>query len=368
MIEPWGEIERLLVSVGGRDEDIAAEIGRIGLARVATIAVGEILARCVPVVGRPPVGVQLVVAHGDRREGCLLSFESDAVRVRRGDQGQHVVWIEFDAIELLRRLFGTTHGRHDMGRLVRIDWPAETTEAFSLIAPASAAVDAVLAACSSTPAELGRLAVRFGSDKWGAVHWYTPHYEQHFHRMRDDPVRLLEIGIGGYADPTKGGGSLRMWQHYFRRGLIHGLDIVPKKVRGQRIRTVCGDQNDPAFLAELGERLGPFDIVIDDGSHVNEHVATSFGVLFEYVRPGGCYVIEDLQTSYWPGYGGVADSSPGTTVGLLRKLVDSLHDENDQRHGVAGVHVYRNLAIIDRTAGSEGPTPAWVPRAAVPGG
>src|SRR5207248_1611615 len=83
-------------------------------------------------------------------------------------------------------------------------------------------------------------------DKWGGLHWYTPHYDHHFGPLREAPVRLLEIGIGGYDVPEAGGGSLRMWQRYFRRGLIHGLDIFEKRLNEPRIRTVRGDQNDPA--------------------------------------------------------------------------------------------------------------------------
>ena len=47
-------------------------------------------------------------------------------------------------------------------------------------------------------------------------------------RIGDQAVKVLEIGIGGYDAPDAGGESLRMWKHYFRRGLIYGMDIYPK--------------------------------------------------------------------------------------------------------------------------------------------
>ena len=54
------------------------------------------------------------------------------------------------------------------------------------------------------------LAIQHQTDKWGS-HSYTPHYEHHFNHLRDEPINLLEIGVGGYQDPQAGGNSLRMW-------------------------------------------------------------------------------------------------------------------------------------------------------------
>ncbi|MEU0879506.1 class I SAM-dependent methyltransferase [Lentzea sp. NPDC005914] len=186
-------------------------------------------------------------------------------------------------------------------------------------------VQGLLSSLKPAPQDLGALAVAHESDKWGDLHWYTQHYERHFARLRDEPVRVLEIGIGGYDDPDRGGASLRMWQQYFRRGLVHGLDIVPKNVSGPRIMAVQGDQSDAEFLDLLGKELGPFDVVIDDGSHLNEHVRISFHALFPHVRSGGLYVVEDLQTAYWPGWGGSPDGGPGTSMGMLKSFVDGLN-------------------------------------------
>lgn len=186
-------------------------------------------------------------------------------------------------------------------------------------------VQDLLSALRPAQRDLGELAVEFGSDKWGDQHWYAQHYDRHFARLRTEPVRVLEIGIGGYDDPDSGGGSLRMWQRYFRRGLIHGLDIVRKNVTGPRITAIQGDQSDAGFLDRLGTELGPFDVVIDDGSHLNEHVRISFHALFPHVRPGGLYVVEDLQTAYWPSWGGHPEATASTSMGMLKSFVDGLN-------------------------------------------
>ncbi|MFF4572801.1 hypothetical protein [Streptomyces sp. NPDC001410] len=66
------------------------------------------------------------------------------------------------------------------------------------------AVQAVIAATSNGPVSLDELAARYGSDKWGALRFYTPHYANHFGPLRHEPVRILEIGIGGYDSETLG--------------------------------------------------------------------------------------------------------------------------------------------------------------------
>jgi hypothetical protein len=77
--------------------------------------------------------------------------------------------------------------------------------------------------------DLTKLAIEYRTDKWGG-HFYTPHYHAHLMHLRESPINLLEIGIGGYDDPAKGGESLRMWQDYFPNGKIYGIDIANKCV------------------------------------------------------------------------------------------------------------------------------------------
>ncbi|WP_439656678.1 class I SAM-dependent methyltransferase [Lentzea sp. HUAS TT2] len=230
-------------------------------------------------------------------------------------------------------------------------------------------VQELLSALKPARRDLGELAVEHGSDKWGDLHWYTQHYERHFARLRTEPVRVLEIGIGGYDDPDRGGGSLRMWQRYFQRGLVHGLDIARKNVTGPRIMTVLGDQSDAAFLDRLGRELGPFDVVIDDGSHVNEHVRTSFHALFPHVRTGGLYVVEDLQTAYWPSWGGHPEATAGTSMGMLKSFVDGLNqaEVRDPRgegsyleRNISGISFHHNIAFVEKGLNAEQGGPAFM--------
>ena len=46
------------------------------------------------------------------------------------------------------------------------------------------------------------------------------------------------------------------------------------------------------------KKHGPFEIIIDDGSHFWGDVIVSFIFLFPLLKQGGIYVIEDLHSSY----------------------------------------------------------------------
>jgi hypothetical protein len=230
-------------------------------------------------------------------------------------------------------------------------------------------VQELLTALRPARRDLGELAVEFGSDKWGDLHWYAQHYERHFARLRTAPVKVLEIGIGGWDDPNSGGGSLRMWQRYFRRGLVHGLDITRKTITGPRLMAIQGDQSDPAFLDRLGRELGPFDVVIDDGSHLNDHVRISFDALFPHVRNGGLYVVEDLQTAYWPSWGGHPESPPHTSTGMLKSFVDGLNsaevgDPRGERtyleRNICGISFHHNIAFVEKGLNAEEGGPAFL--------
>ena len=99
---------------------------------------------------------------------------------------------------------------------------------------------------------LREIAIDMQTDK-EASHFYSAPYDHHFGHLRNRPIKVLEIGIGGYADPSEGGASLRMWQEYFPQAEITGLDLYDKTgITGERIRVLKGDQSDPALLDEIG--------------------------------------------------------------------------------------------------------------------
>lgn len=145
-----------------------------------------------------------------------------------------------------------------------------------------------------------------------------------------------------------------MWRRYFRNATIIGVDIHPKNVAGPRIRFEQGDQSDEGFLTRLVERYAPFDVVIDDGSHIGRDILAAFGVLWHAVKPGGFYVIEDLHVSYHPDWEGGPPGTPDTAADLIKRLVDgtlSRPSAQQFQPGLAAMHVYNDIVFLERSGG-----------------
>jgi demethylmacrocin O-methyltransferase len=129
----------------------------------------------------------------------------------------------------------------------------------------------------------------------------TEHYEKHgYTEVYDKYIpeigkfELLEIGIWH-------GDSLRMWKEYNPELDIFAIDIDPNVlnfIHTNDFNISIGDQSNEELLNSIVLKSGPLDFIIDDGSHVHEHILSSFKVLWEHVKPGGYYFIEDLHAAY----------------------------------------------------------------------
>lgn len=204
---------------------------------------------------------------------------------------------------------------------------------------------------------LTKLAQVYQTDKFG-LHFYTPHYQTHFSKFRNKKIKLLEIGVGGYDDPSRGGNSLRMWKKFFKNGKIYSIDIFDKsELEEDRIKIFKGSQVDLHFLEKIINHIGEIDIIIDDGSHINEHVIQSFIYLFPKLKSGGIYVVEDVQTSYWPEFGGNSFelNNKNTILGYFKSLVDGLnytelkiphYEKSYLDENITSIHFYHNLIFI----------------------
>ena len=87
-----------------------------------------------------------------------------------------------------------------------------------------------------------------------------------------------------------------MWRDYFPYATIHGadIDIGQATPTGERTLIIAADQGNVADLERLAA-LGPFDVIIDDGSHYADHQIQTFETLFPALRPGGFYFCEDIH-------------------------------------------------------------------------
>tara|TARA_B110001469_G_C9535883_1_gene266264 strand:+ start:309 stop:866 length:558 start_codon:yes stop_codon:yes gene_type:complete len=149
------------------------------------------------------------------------------------------------------------------------------------------------------------LGCRYNTDKADKKHrfknkTYCDIYDKYFIKIRNNVTKFVEIGIND-------GCSLRMWKRYFPNATIYGIDIDPScKIHEEdRIKCFIGDQNDENFLLEMKEKIGKYDILLDDGSHITSHQIKTFNILYENCHENGFYIIEDLNhhnvREIWPG-------------------------------------------------------------------
>ena len=159
------------------------------------------------------------------------------------------------------------------------------------------------------------------SDKWSS---YLNVYDELLAPYRRQNVAILEIGI-------QNGGSLEIWSQYFdKASRIVGCDVdenCSKLSFGDaRIRVCIGDASDLTVQREVA-KYGPFDVVVDDGSHRASDVVRTFISLFQSLRDGGIYIVEDLHCSYWEEFeGGLY--SPVSAMSFFKALGDALNREH----------------------------------------
>jgi hypothetical protein len=153
------------------------------------------------------------------------------------------------------------------------------------------------------------IARRYGTDK--ANHGFCPFYDSAFASIRNERVRLLEVGI--YR-----GASLRMWRDYFPLGSIVGIDSLSELLFTEdRIETYCHNSREIASFLDERE---PFDIIVDDGRHTAKSMLQVFNDSWPRIRSGGFHVIEDLHCPHgtqWKrgsNYNQSGDNTPSELV------------------------------------------------------
>jgi cephalosporin hydroxylase len=136
----------------------------------------------------------------------------------------------------------------------------------------------------------------YGGEPTDCCHNYTPAYDELLSPRRNLVQRVLEIGVNR-------GCSLRMWAEYFPAAEVIGFDLDPRTLFADgRIRCCQADQASPMSLLDAVSRAGggPFDLIVDDGSHQWQHQVTTAATLLGLVAPGGVYVVEDLAIDCQP--------------------------------------------------------------------
>lgn len=185
---------------------------------------------------------------------------------------------------------------------------------------------------------LDELALRHGTDKSSASHNYTAVYQPLLEPLRDNPISLLELGWGGHEDPLAGGNSARMWAEYFHRGIVSVVELEPKTPAAMpaNLHLYQGSQSDPALIDRIAADAGPFDVVIDDASHLSSLTIRSFELLWPMLKPGGLYIVEDTHGAYHDFYYGHDEANrnpakPANSHQTMMQFFKRLADEVNHR-------------------------------------
>jgi hypothetical protein len=180
---------------------------------------------------------------------------------------------------------------------------------------------------------------------------YTEVYEKFMAPMRKKFVRLLEVGVCDSRFPL---GSLQMWIKYFPKGTVIAMDLFQNpEVMAQVVEIGCtpvmGDQSDGRSYERIH---GPFDFIIEDGSHQPDHMLFSLAMLSEKLAPKGIYFMEDIQNERTRGMFGydnlqcLRDLQNWQNTGVFTTaLINAAHYELINRNlRIVGLHPALNDA------------------------
>ena len=139
---------------------------------------------------------------------------------------------------------------------------------------------------------------KYGSDKGSGAHNYTTVYSVLFKQFDDQPIRIFELGLAIVGRP---GASLRGWRELFPNARVYGADINRSVLfQEDGIETFYCDQLDKRSIRELWSQpslQSKVDLIVEDGLHTFEGNISFLENSIESLRPGGIYVIEDIEHS-----------------------------------------------------------------------
>ena len=103
-----------------------------------------------------------------------------------------------------------------------------------------------------------------------------------------------------------------------------------------------------------------FDVIIDDGSHLVDHIIGSFEILWPKVKSKGFYCIEDLGCTYvedlipyrdsWPGMKYNPDNTnyKNDRIKLENVFLDFIHQMDSKQTDIRGVYFTTYQCIIQK--------------------
>jgi predicted O-methyltransferase YrrM len=130
-------------------------------------------------------------------------------------------------------------------------------------------------------------------------HPYTLFYEGLFKNKKDENLKIAELGI-------LDGGSLLMWKEYFVNAEIYGFEYnnnlinnFKQNFNNDRVTLSNIDvTNKDSIVRSFSELNILYDIIIEDTTHQFEDQIRVIENTYQYLKPGGILIIEDIFKSY----------------------------------------------------------------------
>jgi predicted O-methyltransferase YrrM len=130
-------------------------------------------------------------------------------------------------------------------------------------------------------------------------HPYTLFYDGLFKNKKNMPLNIAELGI-------LDGASLCMWQEYFTNSEIYGFEYNEQLINNfkenfdnDRITLSNIDVTNKESIENSFSELNVlYDIIIEDTTHQFEDQIRVIENTYQYLKPGGMMIIEDIYKSY----------------------------------------------------------------------
>jgi predicted O-methyltransferase YrrM len=134
-------------------------------------------------------------------------------------------------------------------------------------------------------------------------HPYTLFYEGLFKNKKNEPLKIAELGI-------LDGASLLMWKEYFVNAQIYGFEYdnnlinkFKQKFNNDRVTLSNIDVTNKYSIVKAFSELNIlYDIIIEDTTHQFEDQIKVIENTYQYLKPGGILIIEDIFKSYNEDY------------------------------------------------------------------
>lgn len=142
------------------------------------------------------------------------------------------------------------------------------------------------------------LADMAGSDNGSNRHRFTEIYHMLLQARQDAPLNMLEIGnASGSEAAIEDLEYSGIWLDYLPNADLYRADVVDLSHLGEdRFHPVVCDMNRRDAIATMAEGLPALDVVFDDGTHEAQPQQCAFVELWDKLKPGGFYIIENLRS------------------------------------------------------------------------